>query len=1024
MHQGSTTHPRRRKEVRSTKFSLGGDEVEWAGTPDQFSLGNADPAFGLRPPGSKSQFWNSGDETPPFPPSTPRSPSTASLIRFAVREGFSEKEMVETAAVVDCPSAWQKVLAQSTPEFMDRPTALARKIVSVLAKGRSACGSWRGPLPARRISPPLTLGDCPIKEVQRSRSGEVCRHREVGEGVQNPNLDPVSSLGHRRPGFGVWLKDGPSWVRVVLCSAVGRLLSRRGTLPTQFRSASCAAQTLADPPSYAAVVAGGRVAMAGNGMRSTDHNQGFINQQQGTFSSNANFQAGGAIQGDGSGQFMQGQGWGNRQQGAGGGGFHGGQQWSAPGLGIPQQVPNIGVQQSFVQQGMNSGGSFPPQQNQQFFPEGNTSLFNQSFPLRTFNPGYGAGRGGQRQRGRGRDRGRGRQQSGRGYGGRGASIGHQFGGDGNQPPQHVPAMGQNVTGQTFGGRPMGNTVEPKHFVAPSQAGPSSSIAKSSPVETHKRSDVQQSEGKGVQDDENKDDKLTGENRKKKKGKGKQEDAWCFRCCSKGHISAECTTQLFCNICESDEHVAAKCPLKKKPKPVALAVGYAVDDLGFYHIAHGPIPMSKLESNTVLIKVEGGSLTEVELIGHLKRLVSTKFEWDVQIIAPNMWAAPFPSKADFTRAINFGSADLKNGLRLSFEKYEEEDEYFGHELPMVWMRTVNLPKVLRTYEVLWAIGTMFGATQKVDMITTRKNKFGRFKVAVLNPTIVPNKMDCVIGTRFFELRFVIEPFNPNAESDPIQKEGHDDQNGDDNGQRDADTEMEDASKKPKRVDSSSAKSMENNNLSTSTGGQQEDNGFNLDEDDLLDDGGDERVTQFSAPCLQHNREGAAELGSEDGEKNKEAASEKEENRLQMKEAPTSHTFEENVLETGRMTNYVNTLELPSPALGPFLERALNGLKEAQSVVEGLGDGGDPAGAEGFTTPPTLQATDNIITPLRRSKRRAATADEDSIDRASRLVAKKNLEVDGGHLQRDALDSFLDFATKGRRATPSYAGVPCA
>ncbi|CAO2179218.1 unnamed protein product [Urochloa humidicola] len=223
----------------------------------------------------------------------------------------------------------------------------------------------------------------------------------------------------------------------------------------------------------------------------------------------------------------------------------------------------------------------------------------------------------------------------------------------------------------------------------------------------------------------------------------------------------------------------------------------------------------MESNTVLIKVEGGSLTEEELIGHLKRIVSSSFEWDVQIFAPNI---------------------------------EEEDEYFGHELPTVWMRTVNLPKVLRTYEVLWAIGTMFGATQKVDMITTRKNKYGRFKVAVLNPTIVPTKMDCVIGTRFFELRFVIEPFNPSAESDTTQKERHDDNDGEDNKKQDADTEMEDASKKPKRVDSSNTKFGENKNHGpTAEGMQQDENGFNLDEDDLLDECANVGATQV--PTLE-------------------------------------------------------------------------------------------------------------------------------------------------------------------------------
>lgn len=100
--------------------------------------------------------------------------------------------------------------------------------------------------------------------------------------------------------------------------------------------------------------------------------------------------------------------------------------------------------------------------------------------------------------------------------------------------------------------------------------------------------------------------MAGAKRKKKKSKNKEEDKWCFRCCTRGHVNQECTAELFCNICESDEHVAAKCPLKKKPKPVALAVGYVIDNLSFYHIPHGPIPMSKKDGNTALIKVEGGA----------------------------------------------------------------------------------------------------------------------------------------------------------------------------------------------------------------------------------------------------------------------------------------------------------------------------------------------------------------------------------------------------------------------------------
>jgi hypothetical protein len=92
--------------------------------------------------------------------------------------------------------------------------------------------------------------------------------------------------------------------------------------------------------------------------------------------------------------------------------------------------------------------------------------------------------------------------------------------------------------------------------------------------------------------------------------------------------------------------------------------------------------------------------------------------------------------------------------------------------------------------------MFGATQKVDMITTRKNKFGRFKVAVLNPTIVPTKMDCVsvIGTWFFELPFEIEPFGSSRET--MQSGPKENTEGDGSGNREGDTKMEDVNKKAK------------------------------------------------------------------------------------------------------------------------------------------------------------------------------------------------------------------------------------
>lgn len=102
--------------------------------------------------------------------------------------------------------------------------------------------------------------------------------------------------------------------------------------------------------------------------------------------------------------------------------------------------------------------------------------------------------------------------------------------------------------------------------------------------------------------------------------GKSKGKWCFRCRSKGHVSTECSTILFCAICEGRDHVAASCPTKKKAKPMAFSVGYVIDGLGFFHIPHPPLSGPKTEGSKALISVQGGVLSEAEVVSHLQRLL--------------------------------------------------------------------------------------------------------------------------------------------------------------------------------------------------------------------------------------------------------------------------------------------------------------------------------------------------------------------------------------------------------------------
>lgn len=111
--------------------------------------------------------------------------------------------------------------------------------------------------------------------------------------------------------------------------------------------------------------------------------------------------------------------------------------------------------------------------------------------------------------------------------------------------------------------------------------------------------------------------------------------------------------------------------------------------------------------------------------------------------------------------------LATGMRLQFEEWFEEEE--GYLLPKVWVKVYRLRKKLREYLTLWAVGSLLGATQMVDMKTTRKNTFGRIFMAVLSPKLVPRRVDVVIGDHYFELEFELEKKGYDESGDEVEIE---------------------------------------------------------------------------------------------------------------------------------------------------------------------------------------------------------------------------------------------------------------
>jgi hypothetical protein len=213
------------------------------------------------------------------------------------------------------------------------------------------------------------------------------------------------------------------------------------------------------------------------------------------------------------------------------------------------------------------------------------------------------------------------------------------------------------------------------------------------------------------------------------------------------------------ICDKhNDHVNHKCPILKMLRPVAHAVGYAVHGLGFYHIPRPPLPRERKDSRTALISVEGGCVTVEEIRRQLERLFPRKWTWELKAHEGNACLAKFPSKVELQRAVAFGGADIRGegvpaGVKLRFEVWQEKE--VGFLLPKVWIRVFRLQRELYEFLDLWATRSMLGSTQTVDMETTRKGNFGRVQVAVLNPSLIPEQLDVVIGDHYFEVEFEVE-----------------------------------------------------------------------------------------------------------------------------------------------------------------------------------------------------------------------------------------------------------------------------
>jgi hypothetical protein len=111
------------------------------------------------------------------------------------------------------------------------------------------------------------------------------------------------------------------------------------------------------------------------------------------------------------------------------------------------------------------------------------------------------------------------------------------------------------------------------------------------------------------------------------------------------------------------------------------------------------------------------------------------------------------------------------------------------LDQVWVTVTKVPRVLRSFLPLWAVGTMIGATKEVDIHHLRRTGEVRIFVAVLDIKKIPKFADVCVKGCMYRLYFKLdEEVSKDAGQDGDEDLLTDDDKGND---ADGDRNMRDA-----------------------------------------------------------------------------------------------------------------------------------------------------------------------------------------------------------------------------------------
>ena len=214
--------------------------------------------------------------------------------------------------------------------------------------------------------------------------------------------------------------------------------------------------------------------------------------------------------------------------------------------------------------------------------------------------------------------------------------------------------------------------------------------------------------------------------------------------------------------------------------------------------------------TALVTISGGSLSAAVVEVEIAKIASVQASWKWEAVphGDNAFLVCFPSVEVLKRVSAFEYNVKSQYVKIAFSEWKVEEVSLILPLQPVWVHVTGVPPPLRHFLGLWAVGSVIGATQDVDLVCLRRHGIVRIQVAVHSLDIFSKKdgsdeasvsSDVYIKLNGYAFRFVLEEedFVPDVDFIPRIWENHD--NGHDDGaNRDEDMPDRDANKRSKCI----------------------------------------------------------------------------------------------------------------------------------------------------------------------------------------------------------------------------------